>query len=108
MSGFSSEESENKSEDLRRGGFGDFMFRPLFHHHESSSSDSSSSSSSSSSSGHHSSSESPSGFEKTPTREHPRNCGKSKWQNSANGNTQTKICWDDGNMWEFRKRRRPR
>jgi len=102
MSDFSSEESENRSEDVRRGGFGDFMFRPLFHHHESSSSDSSSSSRD------RSSSESPSAPQKNPSREHPRNCGKSKWQNSAHGNTQTKICWADGNMWEFRKRRRPR
>ncbi|MBT2659257.1 hypothetical protein J7E81_29345 [Bacillus sp. ISL-18] len=100
MSDFSSEESESKSADVRRGGFGDFMFRPLFDHHESSSSDSSSSD--------HRSSESPSDIQMSPSREHPRNCGKSKWQNSDHGNTQTKICWADGNMWEFRKRRRPR
>ncbi|ULT55134.1 hypothetical protein L1999_18630 [Neobacillus drentensis] len=102
MSDFSSEESENKSENVRRGGFGDFMFGPHFHHHESSSSDSSSSSSD------HSTSESPSGSQKDPSREHPRNCGKLKWQNSAHSNTQTKICWADGSMWEFRMRRRPR
>ena len=38
----------------------------------------------------------------TSRRKHRLVC--SDWRNTSSGNEQTKSCWKDGNMWEFRIR----
>ncbi|PLS00984.1 hypothetical protein [Neobacillus cucumis] len=92
--------SELAGENVRRGAFGDFMFGTPIHRDESSSS------SSEMPPRHNHSEESPSSDQNNQSGEHSIDCSKSRWQNSIQGNTQTKICWADGNMWEFRMRPR--
>ena len=88
---------QNEAEEVRGGNFWDFMLGSHVHHPQESSS-------SKISSGDHGSDQLPSNHSSV---KHTNDCRNSQWQNSVNGKTQTKICWDGGNMWEYRVRRRP-
>lgn len=105
MSEFSAEDIQRAADEVRRGGFGDFMFRDPGIQQTTTSSSSrmttrritsrrlTSSSSRVTSHNNH--------------VHHPKRCeGQTGWRNTPHGNTQTKICWDNGNMWEFCIRRR--
>ncbi|MDR4948074.1 hypothetical protein [Neobacillus cucumis] len=99
MSESSTGGNQTGAAEVRGGDFWDFMlFGSLGHDHESSSS-------SSSSSEINESNQLPS----TNATVEPTVCRTySKWKDSDNGNTQTRFCWVDGNMWEFQIRRKHR
>ena len=99
MSGLSSEAIQHTQGEVRRGGFGDFMFGSNIHRQESSSSEMTSRA--------HNSLPLPAGTETNSTGDHQKEYQDSRWINYANGNIQTKIHWMDGNMWELRISRRP-
>ncbi|MCM3729434.1 hypothetical protein M3226_27990 [Neobacillus cucumis] len=88
---------QNGAEHVRRGNFWDFMLGSYVHHPQESYS-------SNLSTGNNSLNQLPSNHVSV---KHTNDCRNSQWQNSVNGKTQTKICWDGGNMWEYRVRRRP-
>ncbi|WP_160725938.1 hypothetical protein [Bacillus sp. USDA818B3_A] len=95
--------SASRGEDDRRGTFDDFMFGDFMFGAPSFRDESSSSEMPAM---HNSPNESSSDDEDTLPEEQSIDCRKSRWKNSVQGNTQTRICWADGNMWEFRIRRR--
>lgn len=103
MSEFSSEEIQRAADEVRRGGFGDFMFRgPSRNRGTSSSSRSTTRHSDRQTTRRHTSGK------RCTTRRYPTKCFKVKscWQNSHRGSHQTKSYWDNGNMWKLRVRRR--
>ncbi|MEH7417323.1 hypothetical protein V7266_18820 [Neobacillus drentensis] len=99
MSESSTEGFQNGTEEVRGGNFWDFMLGSHVHDPQESSSNKISSE------------DHASDLDLLPSDpssvKHPRTCRNSRWQNSVHGKTQTKICWDGGNMWEYRIRRRP-
>jgi len=99
LSGLSTETIQHTQGEVRRGGFGDFMFGSTNHGQESSSSEITSRA--------HNSLPLPAGTETNSIGEHQKEYRDSRWQNYTNGNIQTKIHWIDGNMWELRISRRP-
>lgn len=103
MSEFSSEEIQRAADEVRRGGFGDFMFRgPSRNRRTSSSSRNTTRHSSRHTTRRHTSAK------RCTTRRYPTKCFKIKscWQSSNRSNHQTKSYWDSGNMWKLRVRRR--
>ncbi len=103
MSEFSAEDIQRAADEVRRGGFGDFMFRDPGNEHATTSSHVTTRRKTSkrlTSSSNRTTSHS------NPVS-HTRRCNcHTGWRNSPRGNTQIKTCWEDGNMWEFCIRRR--
>ena len=131
MSEFSPEDIQRAADDARRGGFGDFMFRDPGHNRRSSRRRTSRrrvtsrrrisqrrmtsrritsrrvtsrnlNTSRKITSRRHTSRRVTS--RRRTSRRNPR-LVCSDWRNTTRGNEQSKSCWKDGNMWEFRLRK---
>jgi len=107
MGEFSAEDIESAANEVRRGGFGDFMFGNPSQVEDTSQRQTTSnvmlqrdmSSQLLSSSSSHAE---PSETAVNPTRF----LNHTGWRNSIHGNTQMNIGWENGNMWELRIRKR--
>ncbi|WP_425458078.1 CotG/ExsB N-terminal domain-containing protein [Bacillus rubiinfantis] len=96
---FTPEEIQQAANEARHRGFGDFMFMDPNRHRGTSGSRTSSSTRRTSSS------------KRTSRKNTTRRSGHhhlccSEWRTTARGRHQTMSCWEDSNMWLFKRRRR--
>lgn len=106
MSEFSPEEIQRAADEVRRGGFGDFMFRDPGKNRGTSrrrttrrQMTSRRRTSSRDTSRNRNTSRRKTSRRRTSRRPTSRCC--SGWRNTSRGNEQTRSCWQDGNMWEY-------
>ncbi|WP_191273972.1 CotG/ExsB N-terminal domain-containing protein [Neobacillus kokaensis] len=102
---FSPEEIQSAAEEVRMGGFGDFMFMDPNRNRRTTRKRTSSRPRQTShprTSSRHTSRKKTS--RKRTSRQMDLCC--TEWRNTARGRHQTKSCWKDSNMWVYKWRRR--
>ncbi|MBO0962241.1 hypothetical protein J1P26_21295 [Neobacillus sp. MM2021_6] len=111
MSEFSPEEIQNAADEVRRGGFGDFMFRDPGQNRGTSRRrttrrqiTSRRRTTSRDTSRNRNTTRRNTSRRRTSRKTTRRCC--SGWRNTSRGNEQTRSCWRDGNMWEYCVRNR--
>ncbi|MCL6574254.1 MAG: hypothetical protein K6T88_21680 [Bacillus sp. (in: Bacteria)] len=97
MKEFTAEDIQRAADEVRRGGFGDFMFSNPGQNHTTTRRRTSK---------RRTKSRRVTSRKNTSRRNTSRCCNISGWRNTSRGNNQMKSYWKDGNMCELKIRRR--